>query len=77
MMKNMNPNTCKHTPKSHDRSGLMNPDDLIEKLESTANFMRGMCFDPRLHYEIKNAIRERVSEIDSFVEEYMKGAVDE
>lgn len=49
----------------------MNPDDLIEKLESTANFMRGMCFDPRLHHEIKEAITERVAEIDSFVKEYM------
>lgn len=50
----------------------MNPDNLIEKLESTANFMRGMCFDPRLHHEIKDAIREKVSEIDSFVEKYME-----
>lgn len=49
----------------------MNTDDLIEKLESTANFMRGMCFDPRLHKEIKEVVAERVSEIDSFIEEYL------
>ena len=47
------------------------PENTTEKLESTANFMRGMCFDPRLHHEIKEAITERVAEIDSFVEEYM------
>lgn len=49
----------------------MNQDDLIEKLESTANFMRGMCFDPRLHPEIKEAVRERASDIDDFIEKYM------
>ena len=48
----------------------MNPEDLIEKLESTANFMRGMCFDPRLHHEIRDAVRNRVAEIESFIEEY-------
>ena len=42
--------------------------DALEMLESTANFMRGMCFDPRLHPDIKLAISERVSEIDDFTE---------
>ena len=46
-------------------------EDLIEKLESTANFMRGMRFDPRLHHEIRDAITERVAEIDLFIEQYM------
>lgn len=46
----------------------MSNEQLIEKLESTANFMRGMCFDPRLHHEIREAIRERVSDIDDFVQ---------
>ena len=50
----------------------MTPDDLIEKLESTANFMRGMCFDPRLNHEIKDAIKNRVNEIDDFLEKYME-----
>lgn len=44
------------------------PENITEKLESTANFMRGMCFDPRLHHDIRDAILERVSEIDSFIE---------
>ena len=43
-------------------------ENITEKLESTANFMRGMCFDPRLHHDIRDAILERVSEIDSFIE---------
>lgn len=41
----------------------------LEILESTANFMRGMCFDPRLHPDIKKAISERVKEIDDFTEQ--------
>ena len=49
----------------------MTPEDLIEKLESTANFMRGMRFDPRLHHEIRDAITKRVAEIDLFIEQYM------
>ena len=43
-------------------------EELIAKLESTANFLRGMCFDPRLHHEIRDAVRERASEIDEFIE---------
>ena len=43
-------------------------ENTTEKLESTANFTRGMCFDPRLHHEIKEAITERVAEIDGFIE---------
>ncbi len=42
--------------------------EALERLESTANFMRGMCFDPRLHPEIKLAISGRVSDIDEFTE---------
>lgn len=48
-------------------------DDLIEKLESTANFLRGVCFDPKLHPEIKEAILSRVSDIDEFVESIVNG----
>lgn len=43
--------------------------DALEILESTANFMRGMCFDPRLHPDIKKAILERVREIDKFTDQ--------
>lgn len=50
----------------------MNPEDLIEKLESTANFLRGMRFDPRLHHEIKDAVSSRVNEIDEFLEKYIE-----
>lgn len=55
----------------------MNKNDLIEKLESTANFMRGMCFDPRLHHEIRDAIQGRVCEIDSFINECMDDEEDD
>ena len=54
----------------------MTPDDLIEKLESTANFMRGMCFDQRLHPEIKDAIKQRVDELDGFTQEYIDNLID-
>lgn len=47
----------------------MNKEEILDKLESTANFMRGMCFDPRLHHEIRDAILSRVSEIDEFIED--------
>ena len=46
----------------------MSKDEVVEQLESVANFMRGMCFDPRLHSEIKEAILSRVSEIDDTIE---------
>ena len=48
-------------------------EELIAKLESTANFLRGMCFDPRLHHEIRDAVRERASEIDEFIEKCLTG----
>lgn len=44
-------------------------EEAFEMLESTANFMRGMCFDPRLHPDIKKAILERVREIDKFTDQ--------
>jgi hypothetical protein len=37
-------------------------------LESTANFLRGMSFDPRISQDIKEAILSRVAEIDKFTE---------
>lgn len=49
----------------------MSKEELLEQLESAANFMRGMCFDPRLHHEIKEAISTRVVEIDSIVDSFL------
>lgn len=46
----------------------MNEEKILDKLESTVNFMRGMCFDHRLHHEIRNAVLGRVSEIEEFIE---------
>lgn len=51
----------------------MNEEEILAKLQSTANFMRGMCFDPRLHPEIKEAILNRVAKIDEFVEVAIDG----
>ena len=41
---------------------------LIDQLESTANFMRGMCFDPRLHHAIREAVLNRVEQIEAEIE---------
>ena len=47
-----------------------NTETLLAKLESQANYMRGMSLDPRVPEEIKRALRERADEVDSFVESY-------
>ena len=44
------------------------PKGLIDQLESTANFMRGMCFDPRLHHAIKEAVLNHVEQIEAEIE---------
>lgn len=46
----------------------MNNDELLEQLESVANFMRGMCFDPRIPHDTKEALRGRAQEIDELVQ---------
>lgn len=48
----------------------MNNEDLLEQLESSANFMRGMQFDLRLPSDAREALRERAIELDDFVENY-------
>lgn len=49
---------------------MKNIEDLVEYLESLANFMRGMCFDPRLHNDIKESIREKLEEVDNITNSY-------
>jgi len=53
--------------------GDMNNDELLEALESVANFMRGMGFDPRIPSNIKEALKERASDIDDLVSKYLDG----
>ena len=48
----------------------MNNEELLEQLESAANFMRGMQFDTRLPSDAREALRERAIELDDFVENY-------
>lgn len=40
----------------------------IEMLEGTANFLRGMMFDPAIPKTVKQAIQARVDELDWFTE---------
>ena len=49
----------------------MNPEKLLEQLESTANFMRGMCFDPRILNDTKEALQDRAQEIDEVVQKHL------
>ncbi|KQG36980.1 hypothetical protein APC39_15450 [Acinetobacter pittii] len=46
----------------------MNNEELLEQLESVANFMRGMQFDPRIPADTKEALNNRVQRIDEIVE---------
>lgn len=43
-------------------------EELIMLLESTANFLRGMCLDRRIPQDTKEAIIHRVAEIDRLTE---------
>ncbi|WP_407493676.1 hypothetical protein [Acinetobacter baumannii] len=49
----------------------MNNDELLEQLESVANFMRGMQFDPRIPQEAKEALIYRAQKIDELVQKYL------
>lgn len=49
----------------------MNNEELLEQLESSANFMRGMAFDPRIPSDTRQALIERAQEIDGLVEKYL------
>ncbi|MFW1826674.1 hypothetical protein [Acinetobacter sp. ULE_I092] len=50
----------------------MNNEELLEALESVANFMRGMGLDPRIPYDTKEALKERASDIDELVGKYLE-----
>ncbi len=49
----------------------MNNDELLEQLESSANFMRGMCFDPRIPNDTKEELQERAQAIDEVVQKHL------
>ena len=46
-------------------------EELLEALESVANFMRGMGMDPRIPHDTKEALGERASDIDKLVQKYL------
>lgn len=48
----------------------MDNEELLEALESVANFMRGMQFDTRLPSDAREALRERAMDLDDLVEKY-------
>ena len=50
----------------------MGNEELLEQLESVANFMRGMQFDPRIPADTKEALLERAQEIDELVEQRLE-----
>ncbi len=45
-------------------------EEVLQALESAANFMRGMQFDPRVGQEQKQALGSKANEIDRIVEKY-------
>lgn len=51
----------------------MSNEELLEKLESVANFMNGMRFDPRIPDDIKRSLCEKSQEIYSIT----KGSEDD
>ncbi|WP_171492188.1 hypothetical protein [Acinetobacter junii] len=48
----------------------MDDQELLEQLESVANFMRGMQFDPRIPQDVKEALSYRVQKIDELVDQH-------
>ena len=48
----------------------MDNEELLEALESVANFMRGMQFDPRIPQDVKEALNYRVQEIDELIDQH-------
>ncbi len=40
---------------------------MIELMEQTANMLRGMCLDPRIPQDTKEALRSRVGKLDEAV----------
>ena len=48
----------------------MSHEELLEQIESAANFVRGIQFDQHLLNDAREALRERAMELDDFVENY-------
>lgn len=46
-------------------------EELLKALESAANFLRGMTFDPRLVGDIPSACLAKATEIDEIVERHI------
>jgi len=46
-------------------------EELLQMLESTANMMRGMLFDPSIPNMAKTAMTEKISDIEEMVEKYV------
>lgn len=51
------------------KGGVMGIEELLEKLESVANFINGMRFDPRIPSDIKEALACKSQEIYEVVED--------
>ena len=49
----------------------MNNEELLEQLESVANFMRGMQFDLRIPSDTRQALIERAQELNEVVEKHL------
>lgn len=47
-------------------------DELLEAMQSTANLMRGMQFDPRIPSDTKQALIERAEELEALIEKYLE-----
>lgn len=56
--------------RDHKRKAKMDNEELLEQLESVANFMRGMQFDPRIPQDVKEALSYRVQKIDELVDQH-------
>ena len=48
----------------------MSHEELLEQIESAANFVRGIQFDQRLLNDAREALRERAMKLDDFVDNY-------
>jgi len=46
-------------------------EEVLQMLESAANFMRGMQFDPSIGQEQKQALASKASDIDKVIEKYL------
>ena len=46
-------------------------EELLQMLESAANFMRGMQFDPQVGQEQKKALSSKADELYRIVEKYV------